>query len=235
MAGIRQTGLVLRIHAPTARGHSPGAATNGERATLPDGAELLIGRITPDDAPVLAEGFARLSTESRRLRFLTAKPTLSPAELRYLTEVDGHDHEALGAVDPVTRRGVAVARFVRDERDPTRAEAAIAVADDWQRRGVGKLVLGRLADRARAEGITRFTALVSGDNRGMQALVKHLGGPVHITHIADGTYEYGVELGPRGLAGQLEDALRAAAAGKLPVPPRLWEALRNLVPVNFGR
>ena len=208
---------------------------NGGTARLPDGAELLIGRITPDDAPVLAEGFARLSTESRRLRFLTAKPALSPAELRYLTEVDGHDHEALGAVDPVTRRGVAVARFVRDDRDPTRAEAAIAVADDWQRRGVGKVLLERLADRARAEGITRFTALVSGDNRGMQALVKHLGGPVHITHIADATYEYEVELGPRGLAGQLEDALRAAAAGKLPVPPRLWEALRNLVPLNFGR
>jgi GNAT superfamily N-acetyltransferase len=156
-------------------------------------------------------------------------------ELRYLTEVDGHDHEALGAVDPLTRRGVAVARYVRDDRDPTRAEAAITVADDWQRRGVGKLLLERLADRARAEGITRFTALVSGDNRGMQALVKHLGGPANISHLAGGTYEYEVELGPRGLAGQLQDALRAAAAGHFPLPPRLWEALRNLVPLHLRR
>jgi acetyltransferase len=201
---------------------------------LPDGAVLVIGRVTPADAPVLAGGFARLSTESRRLRFLTAKPVLSPRELRYLTEVDGHDHEALGAIDPVTRRGVGVARFVRDDQDPTRAEAAITVVDEWQRRGVGKLLLERLANQARAEGITRFTALVSGDNRGMQALVKHLG-PVHIVQTSGGTYEYEVQLGARGLAGQLHDALRAAAAGHLPPPPRLWEALRNLVPLHFGR
>jgi GNAT superfamily N-acetyltransferase len=206
-----------------------------ERATLADGTELVIGRVSPANAPVLADGFARLSAESRRLRFLTAKPNLSPSELRYLTEVDGHDHEALGAIDPLTRRGVAVARFVRDDRDPTRAEAAITVADDWQRRGVGKLLLERLTDRARAEGITRFTALVSADNRGMQALARHLEGPVHIVHLADGAYEYEIELGPRGLAAQLEAALRGAAAGHLPLPPRLREVLRNLVPLNFGR
>ncbi len=202
--------------------------------TLADGAELVISRLTASDAPVLAAGFAQLSAESRRLRFLTAKPTLSPAELRYLTEVDGHNHEALGAVDPLTHRGVAVARFVRDERERTRAEAAITVADDWQRRGVGKLLLERLADRARTEGITRFTALVSGDNRGMQALVRHLG-PVKVAPLTGGAYEYEVELGHRGLAEQLEAALRAAAAGKLPLPPRLWEVLRGLVPLSFGR
>lgn len=225
--------MVIRIPGPPARPGGAETVQEGERATLADGAELIIGRVTPADAPVLAEGFARLSAESRRLRFLTAKPRLSPAELRYLTEVDGHAHEALGAIDPVTGRGVAVARFVRDEADPTRAEAAITVADDWQRRGVGKLLLERLANRARTEGITRFTALMSADNRGMQALVKHLG-PVHMAHIAGGTYEYEVELGPRGLARQLEDALRAAATGKLRPPPRLWETLRNLVPLHFG-
>ena len=218
-----------------ARHSEAGGVPESERATLPDGAELIIGRVTPADAPVLAEGFAQLSTESRRLRFLTAKPTLSARELRYLTEVDGHDHEALGAVDPVTHRGVAVARFVRDDGDRTRAEAAITVADDWQRRGVGKLLLERLADRARAEGITRFVALVSGENRGMQALVKHLGGPVHIAPLAGGTYEYEVELGSRGLAGQLEAALRGAAAGHLPMPPQLRELLRTLVPLNLRR
>ena len=224
---------MARIHVP-ASGRATPRRNEDETVTLADGAELRISRLTPADAPVLADGFARLSAESRRLRFLTAKPTLTPAELRYLTEVDGHNHEALGAVDPLSERGVAVARFVRDERDPTRAESAITVADDWQRRGVGKLLLERLADRARAEGITRFTALVSGDNRGMQALVRHLG-PVHVAQLTGGTYEYEVELGHRGLAEQLEAALRAAAAGKLPLPPRLWEALRNLVPLHFGR
>lgn len=225
---------MVRIPSPTPLLPSSGLP-GGETARLPDGTELLIGRLTGRDAPRLAEAFARLSEESRRLRFLTAKPTLTAAELRYLTEVDGHDHEALGAIDPTTHRGVAVARFVRDQQDSTRAEAAITVADEWQRRGVGKLLLERLADRARAEGINRFTALVSGENRGMQALVKHLDHPVRVTHIAGGTYEYEIELGSRGLAAQLEEALRAVAAGHLPLPPRLWEALRNLVPIHLGR
>jgi GNAT superfamily N-acetyltransferase len=205
------------------------------RVTLPDGRALLIGRVTPRDAPVLAEGFARLSQESRRLRFLTAKPSLSEAELRYLTEVDGHDHEALGAIDPETGQGVGIARFVRDLEHPTRAEAAIAVADEWQRQGVGKLLLARLSDRAREEGITHFTALVSGDNRGMQALISALGYPAHISPLRGGTFLYEVELGPGGLASQLEQALRAAATGHFTVPPHLWETLRSLVPLRLGR
>lgn len=184
---------------------------------------------------MLEEGFLQLSEESRRLRFLTAKPSLSQAELRYLTEVDGHDHEALGAIDPLSGHGVAIARFVRDSEDATRAEAAITVADEWQRRGVGKLLLARLSDRARREGITHFTALVSGDNRGMQALITRLGYPAHISQVRAGTFLYEVELGPQGLAGQLEQALRAAATGHFQIPPRLWEVLRSLVPLRLGR
>jgi GNAT superfamily N-acetyltransferase len=202
---------------------------------LKDGTRLLIGRVTPQDAPMLEEGFLQLSEESRRLRFLTAKPSLSQAELRYLTEVDGHDHEALGAIDPLSGHGVAIARFVRDPEDATRAEAAITVADEWQRRGVGKLLLARLSDRARREGITHFTALVSGDNRGMQALITRLGYPAHISQVRAGTFLYEVELGPQGLAGQLEQALRAAATGHFQIPPRLWEVLRSLVPLRLGR
>lgn len=211
------------------------AAHQRQEVTLPDGRHLIVTRLTPDDAPVLAAAFARLSAESRRLRFLSSKPSLTQAELRYLTTVDGHDHEALGAIDPATRRGVAVARFVRDEHDPTRAEAAITVTDEWQRRGVGKLLLERLSDRARAEGISHFTALVSTDNRGMQALVHHLGQPVRVSRVGGGVFQYEIELGTSGLAAQLEAALRAAAAGHLQLPPRLWEVLRALVPIHFSR
>jgi GNAT superfamily N-acetyltransferase len=209
--------------------------TGPESAVLDDGSRLLTARVTHRDAPTLAEGFRRLSEESRRLRFLSPKPTLSRSELQYLTEVDGHDHEALGAIDPLTGQGVGIARFVRDQEDPTSAEAAITVADEWQRRGVGRLLLERLSDRARAEGITHFSALVSGDNRGMQALIARLGYPAHISQVREGTFLYEVELGSQGLASQLEQALRAAATGHFRLPPRLWDALRSLVPLRLGR
>jgi GNAT superfamily N-acetyltransferase len=211
------------------------ATPRGRSVTLGDGSEIVISRITPGDAPLLADGFARLSAESRRLRFLTAKPSLTEAELRYLTEVDGHRHEALGAIDPATGAGVAVARFVRDERDPARAEVAITVADEWQHRGVGKLLLALLADRAREEGVSHFTALVSGDNRSMQALLGRQGAPVRFREAHGGAAEYEVELAPQGIGAQLEDLLRAAALGHWQMPPRICDALRALVPINFQR
>lgn len=202
---------------------------------LRDGSGVRIARITPRDAPLIAEGFERLSTESRRLRFLSSKPTLSSTELRYLTEVDGHWHEALGAIDPETGRGIAVARFVRDVEDPSRAEVAVTVTDEWQHRGLGTVLLGRLADRAREEGIDRFTALVAGDNPAMEPFLAGLGGTVTATPVGAGALEYEIQLEPEGLGRQLETLLRAAAAGHWQMPPRLCDALRSLVPIHFRR
>ncbi len=213
----------------------PHASHPGEAARLRDGTEVLIGPLRADDAPLLADAFARLSEESRRLRFLGPKPRLTPAELRYLTEVDGHNHEAICAIDLETGRGIAIGRFVRDQQDPSRAEVAITVADDWQRRGLGRMLLERLADRAREEGVRSFTALVSHDNRNMQGLLDHIDAPTHVSNVVGGVAEWEIELAPRGLGTQLEEALRAAAAGHLQVPPRVRQALRALVPVRLDR
>jgi RimJ/RimL family protein N-acetyltransferase len=143
---------------------------------LPDGAPILIRPIRADDKRMLADGLRHLSDESVQRRFLTSKRSFSRAELRYLTEVNGRDHVALVAEypgDPV-RRLIAVARFVRLAEDPWAAEAAIVVADDWQRRGVGSLMTRRLADEARRLGIARFTATIESDNVPAQKLMRKL-------------------------------------------------------------
>jgi GNAT superfamily N-acetyltransferase len=222
--------------ATSARFHEtsdPAPPVPAERVTLRDGTVVRIARITPRDAPLVAEGFERLSAETRRLRFLTSKPTLSNAELKYLTEVDGHNHEALGAIDPATGHGVAVARFVRDPDDPSRAEVAVTVADEWQHRGLGTVMLDRLADRAREEGVVHFTALVAGDNSAMQPFLQGLGGTVTVTEVGGGAVEYAIELAPKGLGRQLETLLRAAATGHWQMPPRVCDALKALVPIRF--
>lgn len=202
---------------------------------LRDGSHVQIRRITPADAPIIADAFEELSEESRRLRFLSPKASLTESELRYLTEVDGHGHEALGATDPETGKGVAVGRFVRDPLDPSRAEVAITVADDWQRRGLGRILLEGLADRAREEGVERFTALVSDDNQGMHKLIGGGDGPARITSLGNDVSEYEIELAPKGLGAQLEAALHAAAAGRLQLAPRMCEVLRALVPLASNR
>jgi len=62
--------------------------------------ELLIRPIRADDTHALKRGFARMSERSRYRRFLSPHWQLMPDELRYLTEVDHRDLEALVAIDP---------------------------------------------------------------------------------------------------------------------------------------
>ena len=175
---------------------------------LRDGSKVVIRQVRSADAPLLADGFARLSPESRRLRFLRRKDALSAAELRYFTDVDHHDHEALGALDRAGGRGVGIARYVRDADDPHAAEIAVTVVDAWQGRGLGTELLAQLSGRARAEGIRRFTALVSADNAAMTALLRRLcADPVHREH---GTVEWEITLAP---GEQPCDGLLASLAG----------------------
>ena len=176
--------------------HVPAAVRAGTAGTvaLRDGSKVVIGQVRRADAPLLADGFARLSPESRRLRFLRRKDELTPAELRYFTDIDHYDHEALGALNHADGRGVGVARYVRDADDPHSAEIALTIVDDWQGRGLGTELLAQLSGRARAEGIRRFTALVSADNAAMTALLRRLrADPVHREY---GTVEYEIPLAP---------------------------------------
>jgi RimJ/RimL family protein N-acetyltransferase len=175
-------------------GRRPWPAVTERPVTLRDGSKVLIRQVHSTDAPLLADGFARLSPRSRQLRFLTGKKELSRAELRYLTDVDHHDHEALGAVSQADGRGVGIARYVRDAEDPQAAEIAVTIVDDWQGRGLGTELLARLSSRARSEGIHRFTALVAADNRAMAGLLRNMS--ASLVARSPGTVEYEITLMP---------------------------------------
>lgn len=108
------------------------------------------------------------------MRFLTRKKELSPAELRYFTDLDHRDREALGALDHADGRGVGIARYIRDTEDPQAAEIAVTIIDDWQGWGLGAELLAQLSDRARQEGIGRFTALVAADNAAVAGLLRNM-------------------------------------------------------------
>ena len=88
-------------------GHQPRPAGRGRPVKLRDGSKVLIRQVRPADAALVADGFTRLSPRSRQMRFLTRKKGLSDAELRYFTDVDHHDHEALAALNHADGRGVA--------------------------------------------------------------------------------------------------------------------------------
>src|SRR3954463_937402 len=129
-----------------------------------------------DDRERLAAAFARLGEETRRRRFLSSASRLSKRDLDALTAIDHHGHEALAAVELRTGKLVGVARFIRLPCEPRAAEVAVAVDDGWLRRGIGRLLLTELANRARAQGITRLTAYVGSDNAPVRRWIARLGG-----------------------------------------------------------
>ena len=156
---------------------------------LRDGTPIEIRPISGSDKEALAAAFERLSPESRYRRFFRPLKRLTATDLRYLTEVDHRDHEALVAIGPDGDL-IGVARYIRSEEDPASAEVAVTVADDWQSRGVATLLLERLVERARAEGIGHFLALVLGENRDAVELFRQLAGNDVRPRAADGTVEF---------------------------------------------
>ena len=185
---------------------------------LRDGSSVEIRPLGEQDRAALAAGFERLSDLSRYRRFLSPTHHLTAGQLTYLTEIDHHDHEALVAVDPSSRDGVAVGRYVRSGSDPNEAEFAVAVADDWQQRGLGTTLLRHLAARAREEGVMRFTALVLADNEPVRHMLETFG-PVQQRAVGDGTVEVCLPLPDDPFAGEetprLAGWMRAAATGEL--------------------
>jgi GNAT superfamily N-acetyltransferase len=182
--------------------------------TLRDGVRVTLRPIAPEDKPLIAASFERLSEESRYRRFFTSKKELSAADLDYLVDVDHSDHEAIIAVDPLSGEAVGVARYVRSNDDAEVAELAVTVIDDWQGRGLGRVLLTRLTDRARREGVRRFSAVVLGQNREALRLFNSFG-DVRREYDA-GMVELVIELPPEGgIGARLARALREAAAGNL--------------------
>ncbi len=174
------------------------------RHRLKDGSEAVVRPIAPSDQERLKASFEQLGADSRYRRFLGAKASLNDRELVYLTEVDHRDHEALVAEQPATGEILGVARFVRSERNSSVAEVGIAVVDHAQRQGLGRVLMDRLASRAREEGVTRFTGVRVG-NAAIRALFRELG-PAVATHVGSGTAKLAVNLSTDHAVGGLARA-----------------------------
>ena len=149
-----------------------------EEHVLHDGTRVLLRHIRHEDLPALREGFAHLSPLSRYRRFNGVVRELSDTLLHFFVDVDGHDHVAIVATtvpDDGAPRGLGVARFVRDGKDPSAAEFAITVADEVQHKGLGGILAKALARAARERGVRHFQGIIAHDNRPIHQLLAELG------------------------------------------------------------
>ena len=142
---------------------------------LRDGSTLRLRPPVREDADAILEFFRALSEQSLYMRF-HGFPSLGPQVVEQVLESDWAERGALlgSLVEDSSERVVALANYAR-LRDPSVAEAAFAVADAYQRRGIGTRLVEQLAERAARHGIERFVAEVLPDNRRMIGVFEALG------------------------------------------------------------
>jgi len=135
-----------------------------------------IRQIAPHDREMIREGFDRLSKNTIRKRFMGLRSGFTEEELKFLTEIDGVDHFAIGVAtldDPI---GLAVGRYVRDDMNSQRAEIALVIVDSHQGLGLGKKLLHDLIEHARSNGLQELYGNTGPDNESMRRLLKHFKG-----------------------------------------------------------
>ena len=143
-----------------------------------DGTQLHLRPVLPGDNERTTNGPVEFSSETLYRRFQTPR---NPTEslMRYLFEVDYVHHFVWVMTDGFDGPVVADARFVRDEGDPTVAEVAFIVGDDYQRRGIGTFLMGALAVAAAYHGVQCFSARVLAENYPMRAILDRFGAVWH--------------------------------------------------------
>lgn len=145
------------------------------------GTPVLVRPIRPEDEALMAAFHRGLSEGSVRYRFFSPIPLSQRVGHERLSRACAIDYDREMALVAEARadagRASALLGIARWIRRPGSGEAefAIVVRDDCQRQGLGRLLLGRLLEVAREEGIQRMTGAILGDNHGMKALVRGLG------------------------------------------------------------
>jgi ribosomal protein S18 acetylase RimI-like enzyme len=162
---------------------------------LTDGTKVHVRPIVPDDEPLLHEAVAAMSERTVYFRFFSPLKRMPDALAHRLAVVDYNDRFALVAT---THKPSAKARIVgvtRYDRVPNTevAETAVAVVDEFQRRGLGSALMTILGKVARDHGIKTFTLIVLPENQQMLGLLRKMGW-IHRAKLSGGVYDISFDL-----------------------------------------
>lgn len=159
-------------------------------------ARVTIRPIEAVDAFGLSAFYASLSAESRARRFLGASRGISPADAARFASVDHRTEDGYVAVvaEAGPDDGLIVGHATLTSNGAgTPPEIAFAVADGWQRRGIGTALLREMIGAAERRGIRRLECSVLADNLAMQRLLAHGGWSSRVTAFDGSTLEVEIE------------------------------------------
>jgi len=169
---------------------------------LRDGSRVSIRPVRPDDKAALGAFFDGLSAQSKHLLFLGGIAHLRDADLERICAPDRAKAMAyVAAAGQNGERLVGICRYASSQAPCEEAEISVAVADDWQHKGLATLLLKRLIDHARGAGVKRLYSVDAATNHRMRRLARHLGfaerpDPEDVHQVI-----YTMDLGPETTAG----------------------------------
>lgn len=186
---------------------------------LNDGTRVSLRCITPADEQRLRDGIAKLSAESRYLRFFSPAPALPDAVVRRLVDVDGHDHIGWGAIctDCDDWPAIGAVHAVRHRVGDPAGEFSIAVLDGFQGKGLARMLTAALLIQCLAEDMLTLDVHMLSENDAARRLVKSLGAVWAGESAGVADYRLGVADGIASLRADLdapgvEDVFHALAA-----------------------
>jgi acetyltransferase len=144
--------------------------------TQPDGLDITIRPIKPEDADLEVDFVSRLSAETKYFRFMNTLRELPPAMVARLTQIDYDREMAFLAIIEEDGKEVeiGVCRYAVNP-DGESCEFAIVVADDWQHRGLARKLMGVLIETARNRGLNYMNGVFLANNDRMLRFVQSLG------------------------------------------------------------
>jgi GNAT superfamily N-acetyltransferase len=178
----------------------------------PGPAALDVHPLAPDDAGHAVDTvFAQLSPRSRYLRFHSPVHRLTGPVRAGLVDLDGRSRAAVVAVVGGSDgpSPVGIARLARS--GPASVEIAVAVADAWQRRGIGSCLVTAIAELAESLGYTTLSGAVLPENVAMLGLVRGIF-PWVRAHYDGDVVQLRVQLGPAAWTITDEDLIAGLTA-----------------------
>jgi acetyltransferase len=183
--GMRDGGLAMSAAAPNpisgAGSGQAGGARLGSVRAMRNGAVVEIRPICTDDEARMIKFHQGLSERSVYMRYfesLSLAARTAHSRLAKICFADPARETVLVALAPERpsqeQKILAVGRLSKLS-DPTRAEIALLVADEYQGLGLGSELVQQLLQAARNQGITRIEAEILRDNTAMQRVLKKSG------------------------------------------------------------
>ncbi len=152
------------------------------RVTARNGEQLLLRPIRPTDEPKLVELFYSMSEDALYKRFMRVVRHIPHEERQYFLDVDYADNMAvvIETLDPRTEPEiVAIAQYFRDP-ETNYADVGFIVADAWQKKGLGRILVEEMIRLARDRGISGLIADVLSTNQAMLHLFRESGHTVNV-------------------------------------------------------